>query len=515
MPTKTRINGKNYTQLPRLVSDEIILAGLPQTAGYPTGYGDLAAAITSGLNIVSGVVSVLDYGAVADGLTDSTVSIQAALDSDANTVVFPAGDKYYICSNLSIPAGKTLIGIGRVRPYAVASYADFDGTCAIVLKTASGSDALISLQGAGCSFYGINFVGNLDRSKPLFSAGSVESTAYFEYCGAYYFSFGFGKNGGYIRNSRFFNCHSHNNGVGFYNLIDSHVFMCEINANILDGIQMQTGSGDTAFVGNKVEWNQRYNWNIFQANNITINGGVCDRSYDHGMRIVQSLVSVTGVMLRRNGRNGGKAHILHENNTSLIVSGCNSAVGVDDDGSGTNSPDYFATGTGAATGQNLISSCNVGGNILGVSSGVQSTIFYRECRGNPDTPMPIMLKATTVVTASSDTTSVTGTWLQSVAATSAATNKARVCVLFRNATSGLIASQEFVVQLARSGGGSGAASIISTQQVGSTTINNTGANLNVTFVNVAADCTSFDVVCSNTTANSLQIRVQVFQAQQV
>lgn len=476
---------------------------------------DVADTVNALLGRGAGVVSVTEFGAIADGVTDSTGAIQDALDSEASTIVFPAGEKYYICSNLSIPAGKTLVGLGRVRKYTVSGYSDFEGTCAIVLKTAIGSDALISLQGAGCRFYGINFVGNLDRSKPLFGAGSIESTCYFDYCGAYFFSFGFGKNGGYIRNSRFFNCHSHNNSVGFYNLIDSHVFMCEINANILDGVQMLTGSGDTAFVGNKVEWNQRHNWNIFQANNITINGGVCDRSYDHGMRIVQSLVSVNGVMLRRNGRNGGKAHIQHENNTSLIVSGCNSATGVDDDGFGTAAPDFFAVGTGAATGQNLIVGCNVGGNILGVSSGVQSTIFYRECRGNPETPMPIILKATTVTTASSDTTSVTGTWLQPVAATSAATNKARICVLFRNATSGLIASQEFVVQLARSGGGNGSATIISTQQVGSTTINNTGANLNVTFVNVAADCTSFDIVCSNTTANSLQIRVQVFQAQQV
>jgi hypothetical protein len=105
--------------------------------------------------------------------------------------------------------------------------------------------------------------------------------------------------------------------------------------------------------------------------------------------------------------------------------------------------------------------------------------------------------------------------LQSIAATSTATNKVKLALLFRNTTSGLIASQEFVVQLARSGGGSGAATIIYKQTPSSTTINDTGANLNVTFANVAADCTSFDVVCTNSTANSLSIRVQVFQAEQV
>lgn len=48
MPTKTRINGKNYTQLPQMVSDDIILKGLPQTPGAPAGYGDLASAVNLG-----------------------------------------------------------------------------------------------------------------------------------------------------------------------------------------------------------------------------------------------------------------------------------------------------------------------------------------------------------------------------------------------------------------------------------------------------------------------------------
>lgn len=42
MTTKTRINGENYTQLPRVVSDDIILKGLPQTTGAPDGYGDVS-----------------------------------------------------------------------------------------------------------------------------------------------------------------------------------------------------------------------------------------------------------------------------------------------------------------------------------------------------------------------------------------------------------------------------------------------------------------------------------------
>lgn len=45
MTTKTRINGQNYTQMPRLVSDGIILKDLPNTPGAPAGYGDVATAV--------------------------------------------------------------------------------------------------------------------------------------------------------------------------------------------------------------------------------------------------------------------------------------------------------------------------------------------------------------------------------------------------------------------------------------------------------------------------------------
>lgn len=60
MPTKTRINGQNYTQLPRLVSDDVILKGLPQTAGAPSGYGDVADAIGRQQVVWLGIDSLTD-----------------------------------------------------------------------------------------------------------------------------------------------------------------------------------------------------------------------------------------------------------------------------------------------------------------------------------------------------------------------------------------------------------------------------------------------------------------------
>lgn len=57
---KTRINGENYTQVPRLVSDDIILKGLPHTAGAPAGYGDVADAIGRRQVVWLGIDSLTD-----------------------------------------------------------------------------------------------------------------------------------------------------------------------------------------------------------------------------------------------------------------------------------------------------------------------------------------------------------------------------------------------------------------------------------------------------------------------
>lgn len=51
------------------------------------------------------VVSVKDFGAVGDGVTDDTAEIQAALNSGAKSVIAPAGGIYRITNTLAIDAG--------------------------------------------------------------------------------------------------------------------------------------------------------------------------------------------------------------------------------------------------------------------------------------------------------------------------------------------------------------------------------------------------------------------------
>jgi len=56
-------------------------------------------------------VSVKDFGATGDGVTDDTVAIQAALDSSAKLILLPSGD-YKITSTLTMPSDKILRGDG-------------------------------------------------------------------------------------------------------------------------------------------------------------------------------------------------------------------------------------------------------------------------------------------------------------------------------------------------------------------------------------------------------------------
>jgi hypothetical protein len=111
MPTKVRFAGVNHTQLPQLVSDGIALKGLPQTAGYPDGYGDLAEAVNGLVDLTENVVSVKQFGAKGDGVTDDTVAIQSAIDSGLGGVYFPRGI-YIVSAPINIKLLRDVYGQG-------------------------------------------------------------------------------------------------------------------------------------------------------------------------------------------------------------------------------------------------------------------------------------------------------------------------------------------------------------------------------------------------------------------
>jgi len=76
-------------------------------------------------------VSVKDFGAVGDGVTDDTAAIQAAIDSGASTVYFPSGE-YEITSPIILSnEGQCIKGQSRVDTIIDASNSSFVGVHAI------------------------------------------------------------------------------------------------------------------------------------------------------------------------------------------------------------------------------------------------------------------------------------------------------------------------------------------------------------------------------------------------
>lgn len=69
-------------------------------------------------------VNVLDYGAVPDGVTDSSAAFTAAFAASGNCVWVPGGvSSFYMVKNVTIPSGKTLLSDGAYfKDLAGASY---------------------------------------------------------------------------------------------------------------------------------------------------------------------------------------------------------------------------------------------------------------------------------------------------------------------------------------------------------------------------------------------------------
>ena len=129
----------------------IVLASDESTGDLVISNGNHDGALTEMYRFPNGgglrdSVSVKDFGAVGDGVTDDTVAIQAAIDSmssGANTVVLSKGD-YLITATINIPHKLKLIGAG-------STFFNNGGAASTLRKAASLSGPAIYITGAGTS----------------------------------------------------------------------------------------------------------------------------------------------------------------------------------------------------------------------------------------------------------------------------------------------------------------------------------------------------------------------------
>lgn len=134
----------------------------------PAGSGSVQTTVQSKLRET---VSVKDFGAVGDGVTDDTAAIQAAIDyaqsSKAGNVFVPAGR--YAVSQLTLKGGVSLIGAGKSHhAFYKTSPNNVSGT--LILASAGAGDACIDFEDTNRGNYGIFDMSIYDTGSAAISA---------------------------------------------------------------------------------------------------------------------------------------------------------------------------------------------------------------------------------------------------------------------------------------------------------------------------------------------------------
>lgn len=325
--------------------------------------------------------SVRDYGAKGDGITDDLGAIQRALNDarEGATVFVPAGI-YMVSAPLEMPRNVTLAGEHSPRwpyrggsPSVIRALPGFNGNGIINIRaysiTGSAPATVVDegdmgdIENDGGRLYRIAIDGNDEGGSfsGVYMAGECRDWRFIDVAIRRTPGSGFRtlSSSGTVRGLTLSHVtvdRAGNNGFSLNQTNDSHFHDCLAVAATNNGFEIAT-TGENNFVGCRAVWNGGHGFHVTSSSfGSTFTGCSTDRNEKHGIFIDASgsrPITFVGCALRRDGRNGGSggggyaAFAVDGATAPVVCRGVITMPGVDDDASGTNSPQYGAYVAGA------------------------------------------------------------------------------------------------------------------------------------------------------------------------
>ncbi|MET9909698.1 glycosyl hydrolase family 28-related protein [Streptomyces sp. NPDC006476] len=334
---------------------------------------------------LTGWVNAADapYNAASDGIGDPTSAIQAAIDacSPGGRVYLPAGD-YATTATLDLKNGVSLVSdhaslmtgpgmTGNESPCRIKPAAGFTGTSVIQIigdndgthPSLSGEQRLTNIL-----IDGANLTGSVDG---LYARGNVQNvvldnvtiknmpnngivTAPRSSDGQYPYSWR-------MRNVIVDTCHA--NGYLLTLMTDLTAVDCQAIGCWATGWAL-TNMPNSQLIGCRAEWCGNSGFHLTGSwgtgtgsGGMQLTGCSTDRNGFHGVLVDatgNTPMTITGLMTRRDGRNGGTGGggyagiAVISATVPVTIDGIQCYPGIDDNGSGTTSPQYGARFSGAS-----------------------------------------------------------------------------------------------------------------------------------------------------------------------
>lgn len=302
-------------------------------------------ALTKAYNrmIEGGVLSVKDFGAVGDGVTDDTAAFEAALSNNGRIYV-PKGT-YLVTGVVSVDTGSTLVGTGD----------QFSGGASEILLGAAG--AYVEIKGSQGGIEGLKINGQSTANDCVsLSTSTVTRNWLIDRCyisGAVNYGIKIGdpaspSNSNYV--GRINDCKVTGNGVNIYSSSQAITCVATSVANSQTGANIYNDStASMSFLGGDVQNCADGEANIYNEGEFRLTG-----SYIEG--------AAAGGYAARN--NGGRLTIRDTNNFNIAGDGIYCEQG------GVAYVDNIYVNATAASGQNLFSTANTGRILIGPNIGL-------------------------------------------------------------------------------------------------------------------------------------------------